>query len=304
MDSVGGRWTVFQRRMDGSLNFYRPWDQYKKGFGSAAGEYWLGLENVFHLTLWNKVELQVDMEDFNGNKAFARYSLFFIDPESNGYKLHLCGFTDGGAGDSLSYQNGQKFITLDKDQDSCSKKNCARLHVGAFWYNESHIANPNGVYLWGANNTLNQLVSVVLLLLAPVLTSCLPLGLLLDCSDIYHQPSRMYTIYPIGANSAVQLYFILSRTQIKFSTFDKDQDSSTNMNCARLYLVAFWYKDCHYANPSKVYHWGADDTIHGVGVVWSHWKGFNYSLKTISMDLSTFMATDVRATGLKSMRQV
>ncbi|XP_044194454.1 microfibril-associated glycoprotein 4-like [Thunnus albacares] len=156
MDSVGGRWTVFQRRMDGSLNFYRPWDQYKKGFGSAAGEYWLGLENVFHLTLWNKVELQVDMEDFNGNKAFARYSSFFIDPESNGYKLHLCGFTDGGAGDSLSYQNGQKFITLDKDQDSCSKKNCARLHVGAFWYNESHIANPNGVYLWGANNTLNQ----------------------------------------------------------------------------------------------------------------------------------------------------
>ena len=76
------------------------------------------------------------------------------------------------------------------------------------------------------------------------------------------------------------------------------------MNCARLYLVAFWYKDCHYANPSKVYHWGADDTIHGVGVVWSHWKGFNYSLKTISMDLSTFMATDVRATGLKSLRQV
>lgn len=33
---------VIQRRMDGSVNFYRPWDQYKVGFGSAAGEYWLG----------------------------------------------------------------------------------------------------------------------------------------------------------------------------------------------------------------------------------------------------------------------
>lgn len=33
---------VIQRRMDGTVNFYRPWDQYKMGFGDAAGEYWLG----------------------------------------------------------------------------------------------------------------------------------------------------------------------------------------------------------------------------------------------------------------------
>ncbi|PWS22681.1 hypothetical protein DKP78_17090, partial [Enterococcus faecium] len=26
-----GRWTVIQRRMDGTVNFYRPWDQYKRG---------------------------------------------------------------------------------------------------------------------------------------------------------------------------------------------------------------------------------------------------------------------------------
>ncbi|XP_026206509.1 microfibril-associated glycoprotein 4-like [Anabas testudineus] len=33
---------VFQRRMDGTVNFYRPWDYYKFGFGDPAGEYWLG----------------------------------------------------------------------------------------------------------------------------------------------------------------------------------------------------------------------------------------------------------------------
>ncbi|XP_074476400.1 microfibril-associated glycoprotein 4-like isoform X1 [Sebastes fasciatus] len=153
MVSEGGKWTVFQRRMDGSVNFYRPWDHYKMGFGSAAGEYWLGLENLFHLTEKKKYELLVDMEDFSGKKVFARYSSFAIDSESNGYTLHVSGFTDGGAGDSLNYHNGRKFSTFDKDQDSHSK-NCARLFLGAFWYNNCHKTNPNGVYRWGADSTL------------------------------------------------------------------------------------------------------------------------------------------------------
>lgn len=58
-----------------------------------------GLENLFHLTLRKKYELLVDMQDFSGNKAFARYSSFSIDPESYGYTLHVSGFTDGGAGE-------------------------------------------------------------------------------------------------------------------------------------------------------------------------------------------------------------
>ncbi|XP_044193602.1 microfibril-associated glycoprotein 4-like [Thunnus albacares] len=152
MDSDGGRWMVFQRRMDGSVNFYRPWDHYKKGFGIAAGEYWLGLESLFHLTHRKKYELLVDMEDFSGNKTSARYSSFSIESESDGYKLHVSGFTDGGAGDGLETHNGQKFSTFDKDQDSDSRS-CAKLHLGAFWYNDCHRANPNGIYLWGADST-------------------------------------------------------------------------------------------------------------------------------------------------------
>ncbi|XP_050923747.1 microfibril-associated glycoprotein 4 [Lates calcarifer] len=152
MASGGGRWTVFQRRMDGSVNFYRPWDQYKTGFGTAAGEYWLGLENLFHLTLRKKYELLVDMEDFDGNKAFARYSSFSVNPEADGYRLNVSGFTDGGAGDSLTYHSGQKFSTFDKDQDS-SSSNCAKSYLGGFWYKSCHYANPNGAYLWGADGT-------------------------------------------------------------------------------------------------------------------------------------------------------
>ncbi|MCI4394090.1 hypothetical protein PGIGA_G00164670 [Pangasianodon gigas] len=45
-----GKWTVFQRRMDGTVNFYRPWEHYKKGFGNKHGEYWLG-EKLLHRSL-------------------------------------------------------------------------------------------------------------------------------------------------------------------------------------------------------------------------------------------------------------
>ncbi|XP_031168083.2 microfibril-associated glycoprotein 4-like isoform X3 [Sander lucioperca] len=145
--------------MDGTVNFYRGWDQYKTGFGIAAGEYWLGLKSLFYLTNTKKYELLVDMEDFEGNKASARYSSFSIDPESYGYPLHVSGFTDGGAGDSLSfhnmtYHNGMKFSTFDQDLDRWNG-NCAKSHLGAFWYRDCHNTNPNGVYRRGADSTLH-----------------------------------------------------------------------------------------------------------------------------------------------------
>ncbi|XP_014835684.1 PREDICTED: microfibril-associated glycoprotein 4-like [Poecilia mexicana] len=97
----------------------------------------------------------VDMEDFEGNKKFALYSSFRVDAEFDGYMLHVSGFNNvGGAGDSLAFHNGQKFSTFDKDQDPSSSSNCAKSHLGAFWYNGCHQTNPNGVYLWGADDTL------------------------------------------------------------------------------------------------------------------------------------------------------
>ncbi|XP_064870364.1 microfibril-associated glycoprotein 4-like [Oncorhynchus nerka] len=91
--------------MDGTVNFYRGWDQYKNGFGHAAGEYWLGLDTIYLLTLKKNYELRVDMEDFDGQKAYAFYSSFAIspkvtDPELDGYKLQVTGFKDGGAGEN------------------------------------------------------------------------------------------------------------------------------------------------------------------------------------------------------------
>ncbi|XP_019906403.2 microfibril-associated glycoprotein 4 [Esox lucius] len=146
----GKKWTVIQRRKDGTVNFYRGWDQYRNGFGQASGEYWLGLENIHLLTQRKKYELRVDMEDFQGAKVHVQYSSFYIDPEHEGYKLHFSGFKDGGAGKSMDIHNGQRFSTFDKDQDS-STANCAQTYLGGWWYEECHSVNPNGEYLWGSS---------------------------------------------------------------------------------------------------------------------------------------------------------
>lgn len=153
MTTEGGKWTVFQKRFNGSVSFFRGWNDYKLGFGRADGEYWLGLQNLHLLTLKQKYELRVDLEDFENNTAYAKYADFSIAPnaisaEEDGYSLYVAGFEDGGAGDSLSYHSGQKFSTFDRDQD-LFLQNCAALSSGAFWFRSCHFANLNGFYLGG-----------------------------------------------------------------------------------------------------------------------------------------------------------
>ncbi|XP_028828308.1 microfibril-associated glycoprotein 4-like [Denticeps clupeoides] len=168
-----GHWMVIQRRMNGTVNFYRPWNDYKDGFGDLEGEYWLGLENMFLITWSAKYELKVDMEDFEHSKVYAQYSSFSVDSETNGYKLHADGFINGGAGDSLYFHNGMNFSTFDNDQDMSTyyywynyynyyyygyNNNCAELQEGGFWYQNCFTASPNGVYKWGANTESNGVI--------------------------------------------------------------------------------------------------------------------------------------------------
>ncbi|KAF1373424.1 hypothetical protein PFLUV_G00238720 [Perca fluviatilis] len=129
-DSEGGRWTVFQRRMDGTVNFYRGWDQYKTGFGSPAGEYWLGLEKIHQLTLNRQSELLVQMEDFEGKKVFARYSSFSARLGVRGIPTDCFWIHLWRSRRLLTRRhNGQKFSTFDNDQDTLPL-NCARSFLG------------------------------------------------------------------------------------------------------------------------------------------------------------------------------
>ncbi|XP_077981920.1 fibrinogen-like protein A [Glandiceps talaboti] len=97
METDSGGWTVFQRRMDGRLDFFRNWQSYKDGFGNVNAEFWLGNDKLFRLTNQRVYQLRVDMEDFDGKTAYALYGQFAIGDETSGYKL-VIGDYSGTAG--------------------------------------------------------------------------------------------------------------------------------------------------------------------------------------------------------------
>ena len=67
-----------------------------------------------------------------------------------------------------------------------------------------------------------------------------------------------------------------------FTTKDRDNDNSTVNHCANKYMGAWWYSACHKANLNGLYHDG-NYTDYGIGINWSRWKGYFYSLKTTEM---------------------
>ena len=101
MTTEGGGWTIFQKRLDGSVNFYRGWESYKNGFGSLSGEFWLGNDNIHRLTDSEDVILRVDLEDFEGNITYAEYTTFRVADEADKYRLLIGGYK-GTAGDSMA----------------------------------------------------------------------------------------------------------------------------------------------------------------------------------------------------------
>ncbi|XP_071136479.1 ficolin-2-like [Mytilus edulis] len=151
MEKHGGGWTVFQRRLNGETNFYRDWNAYKQGFGDQSQEFWLGNDHLHMLTSQGHYMLRIDMEDFENNQKYALYDNFSVGSESSDYILSVSGYS-GDAGDSMAYHNGQKFSTKDKKNDKWGEE-CAVVFKGAWWYNNCHFSNLNGLYLKGNHDS-------------------------------------------------------------------------------------------------------------------------------------------------------
>ena len=143
-----GNWTVFQRRFNGAVGFYRNWNNYVNGFGKPGGEYWMGLDNIHCMT--NTIpgtKLRVELGDWEGNSYYAEYSQFAVGDSSTNYRMSVSGYS-GNARDQLSSLSGHMFSTYDQDHDSWSN-NCAVVFRGGWWFTKCHQSNLNGEYLTG-----------------------------------------------------------------------------------------------------------------------------------------------------------
>nr|KAF6276800.1 tenascin XB [Myotis myotis] len=143
METDGGGWLVFQRRMDGRTDFWRDWEDYAHGFGNVSGEFWLGNEALHSLTSHGDYSMRVDLRA-GGEVAFAQYDSFRVDSAADYYRLHLEGY-HGTAGDSMSYHSGSVFSARDRDPNNLLIS-CAVSYRGAWWYRNCHYANLNGLY--------------------------------------------------------------------------------------------------------------------------------------------------------------
>ncbi|XP_052237125.1 uncharacterized protein LOC127848612 isoform X3 [Dreissena polymorpha] len=143
MATDGGGWTVFQRRVNGSVDFYQNFFSYENGFGDVHGEHWHGLKYIYAMTSNVQTELRIDLMAANGSTAYEVFPNFRLSAASD-YRLHV-DRGRGTAGDSegLSYNNGYRFVTYDRD-DTSSK--CTSLDRGGWWYTKCAYANLNGEY--------------------------------------------------------------------------------------------------------------------------------------------------------------
>ena len=67
--------------------------------------------------------------------------------------------------------------------------------------------------------------------------------------------------------------------EMKFTTYDKDNDLKDLQNCAQIFSGGWWYNRCHSCNLNGAY----GDTTFGVGINWYDLTYHNKSLKATAM---------------------
>eukprot|EP00058_Branchiostoma_floridae_P003917 XP_002589405.1 hypothetical protein BRAFLDRAFT_77847 [Branchiostoma floridae] len=91
------------------------------------------------------------------------YSTFRVSGESDGYRLHISGYS-GTAGDAMAdrhYNNGQRFSTVDRDNDDWYSHCSQQFGQGGWWYRDCGASFLNGRYLGNCGNSCADRQGVV-----------------------------------------------------------------------------------------------------------------------------------------------
>ena len=125
--------------MDGSDFFNRSWTEFKVGFSSCDGNYWLGNDLLSQLTESGRYKLRFDLQkDMDNTWCYAEYSSFAVQSEQYNYKMTVSGYSGNTGFDAFSTHNGMNFTTYDRDNDPWSHSqygdNCAAHNGGGFWW--------------------------------------------------------------------------------------------------------------------------------------------------------------------------
>ena len=162
-ETHNGGWIIYQRRVDGTVNFTRNWKAYQSGFGTNGGnttELWLGNENVYQLlqSYGNKrVDLRFEVDAFDGDRGWIESSSLTMRNEAGWYRMSW-GTTTASNTRMASQWDSHKshsFKTLDK---LGSGWRCLKVYKGGWWYEKNcgqiHL---NGEYINWAEPTTTSI---------------------------------------------------------------------------------------------------------------------------------------------------
>ena len=139
-------WKMLDGRVSDDVDFNRGWEDYAAGFGNLSGNFWMGLRKMHQMTLNDDMELQIELETFDGNIYTVNCGEFSVGSEDDDFVLEVSDYSGEGEYNDLAYQDEMKFSTNDRDNDLLQTYHCATFYSGGWWYRKCHSCNLNGIY--------------------------------------------------------------------------------------------------------------------------------------------------------------